>query len=570
MQTSSRILLTCMIFIVLIIQVGNLVADNTVGVGVVEGDHCGPRNATFVRNDTGSTVCKEGVVDIDSFLCDVGILTEDPSFLSAQDSVVVIDDVGCPVDINTDIIFTQGCDKSKSDFEEEGRPVCVNGENRPCLVKDWKQCIRNNQNIQQFLIKKGDYTDWGVLDLTCPYYDDTSGKKRVIRAFRDYDIHPSLLDRSDQVIVEKIEIASTSNWIVSGLTVESHPPGQTSLHIRSGSSNNIIDRFLVYSTLSKGIQISKSSNNCIQNSIVKNPGTGRRQDMIGILIVPRECQSNLFETHRNRIVGNEVINMSIGIGIKHSYPNCIIPCIKCLPGLVPERGVNGSIISFNDIYVTNEYIEHVYAENGNWCIENAMDIKMGSTDENDPIIIRNNNIWGYRNVGFGCSGSGEAINIQLFSSDFVIQDNIAMDQSIGIRVESWKHRFCGAVRNTNRDLLIENNIFSRILDDPEIVTDGAAFVSATNEMFQGNYVSNATEAIRENGGSAVTHSNNIYVDVNNTPDSTSYECRDGMHRPSLSHYCIDYVFERKRLTEKEEVNLHNVIIRKKFFDGFNL
>jgi len=98
----------------------------------------------------------------------------------------------------------------------------------------------------------------------------------------------------------------------------------------------------------------------------------------------------------------------------------------------------GTIVDNNHMYINNE----IYTDcNGNHDIngecayaENAIDLKAGSNNPNNPIIISNNKMWGFRKsdrTNSYLGDPGAAIPIHYNVKNVLIRDNLIFDSVLG-------------------------------------------------------------------------------------------------------------------------------------------
>jgi hypothetical protein len=99
----------------------------------------------------------------------------------------------------------------------------------------------------------------------------------------------------------------------------------------------------------------------------------------------------------------------------------------------------GTIIDYNHIYVDTA----VYTDgngnhdpNGLWALtENAIDLKGGSDDPDNPVVISHNYMWGYRRTdqhGGGSGSWGTNLAAHFHVKNLVIKDNVIFNSNRGI------------------------------------------------------------------------------------------------------------------------------------------
>jgi hypothetical protein len=339
----------------------------------------------------------------------------------------------------------------------------------------FRRCIDEHDAITDFLVTPGDYSAWGPLAIVAKngqpqrkrvirYFGPSRGSHPAVRAMRGFD---------NQAIIESIHAENAHHWIIHGLTVTRAEEIQDLVQVFPsalahdlGSSRIILDELLVEGTPGlHAIQIRNSSDNCVQNCVIRN-ATLSRLDRVGVYIktsIPNDPPAPLVVTATgNVIANNEIVNHGDAIQLGHTKSLALI------------GRVDGTIIEENDLYVTPEYID-LLAGGDQGCIENAIDIKVGAHDAASPVRIRNNRIWGYRAIPHDdCGGGGEAIVVHCEAKNVRIEQNVIFGLPLGIRTEKWFETSdvnpgeCSVDNmNPTRGVLVEGNVFYDIHAFPE-------------------------------------------------------------------------------------------------------
>jgi hypothetical protein len=183
----------------------------------------------------------------------------------------------------------------------------------------------------------------------------------------------------------------------------------------------------------------------------------------------------------------------------------------------------GTIVDYNHIYVDSE----VYTDgngnhnsNGIWAgTENAVDIKGGSSESDNPMIISNNYFWGYRRTdqNGGASGIwGTAFAVHYHVKNLEIKNNVIFNSSRGIAFSGLE-----GTPYTAEYVEIEGNI----LYDIGYKTDGGTgycviFNDAKDVSFIENIIVGVNEKSRwvEAGGM-----NNLDITCNIIINSAGYD-----------------------------------------------
>ncbi|MES9972417.1 MAG: hypothetical protein ABW092_20480, partial [Candidatus Thiodiazotropha sp.] len=314
-------------------------------------------------------------------------------------------------------------------------------------------------------------------------------------------------------------------------------------------------------------------------NLFRNTTHADTNDLIGVSITPVEtAEEQPYETHNNKVLHNEMVNMGIGVGITddvavwcnpeieeclHDESNCC-SAINCCGSYTPTGFVDNTLIAHNDIYVEAGYIESLN-DGSRGCIENAFDIKIGASDSQHPVVIRDNNVWGYRKVG-NCGGSGEAFNIQKFAKNIAIERNLVFDQERGLRLEGYG--CCVAdeyiTDRPTRHVRVEDNLFYNIDNYSDSEHSGNVFIAATDGHAENNYVSHGHRLVSIIGAARYNVLNNQIMNMSNFPgpaycmDSPANLCRS--NNCSYTEDCmIDYRFTIKQITNPQPFVLVNAL-----------
>jgi hypothetical protein len=405
----------------------------------------------------------------------------------------------------------------------------------------WKDCLEAHDDITDFLVTPGDYSDWGTLEI-----DQRNGlpnRKRVIR----YDgpspnVHP--VQRAEkgldhQAIIHSVKFTNAHHWIIHGLTVTTEEAMQDFIQIfpaasngALGSSNIILDYMLVEHATQNAIRIRSSDDNCVQNSVIRNAVLAT-SDRVGVHIKVQ----NGHPATGNRIVNNEILNYGDAIHMNKSTHDAQILA-------------DGTIIADNDLYVTPDYLDLL--DDGNTgCIENAIDLKIASSDPGIPVRIHNNRIWGYRKLS-GCGGSGEAMVIQQIAKHIQVCQNVIFDVPMAIRTEIFPDNMPG-----DRDAKIERNLFYGIQAFDPFESSGSILRLATPATLHHNTFSHSHKLSFQypNGGLENVFEDNVVIaveDLDHLPDDFKATNQVYSEPPPNA---VDFTFLIKRWTGSTTMTL---------------
>jgi len=291
----------------------------------------------------------------------------------------------------------------------------------------------NDENIFHFYLKPKDYRkDLPLLSLT------KSGNKdqyRTLTLLNGDNKHPYNNNLSQLAIFNKIEIKS-DYWYLDRIAVVS--PINTTLNMERQiiikGSNNVFNR-LWLKDFNQGIGLLTDSNdNVIQNSVIEEQTLyGRKHDGVGIAIIT-DHSSDYVVCKNNKFVNNDIINCSDGIQlVRHNSLS--------VSGRLHEANYEGTIISGNHIYITNSLYtdgkgnltyDGVYSYS-----ENPIDVKVGSSNKFNKVIIKNNIMGGYRksdNTDSYVDDPGAIMPVHYGVTNLIFDNNTTFDSNKGLSI----------------------------------------------------------------------------------------------------------------------------------------
>jgi hypothetical protein len=294
---------------------------------------------------------------------------------------------------------------------------------------DWSHI---NDSDKRFFYVKPD-PDYGQRIITA---NGTESAPRYVSLYNGNNTHPAKLSPEEQASV-KLIIDNAHYWVIDRLSSLDYDNENVYCYEIKGNSGNIIFNRIHMSNFYKGIIIRGTASApythdiTIQNSRFNNMSpAGIDGDAVAILLMGNYW--NTPGTVKNtKILNNEIKNCNDGI----------MP-IK-MPQFVGKGNYYvdypGTIIDGNHIYVdTSVYTDGNgnYDPNGRWAFtENAVDIKGGSNDPDNPMIISNNYFWGYRRTdqhGGGSGSLGTALAAHYYVKNIIIKNNVIFNSNRGI------------------------------------------------------------------------------------------------------------------------------------------
>lgn len=403
-----------------------------------------------------------------------------------------------------------------------------------------------NSSYRVFCIQPGDYRSYGTLAIGAT--SGTEDAPKVIRlentALADSD-EIFTVNMSQMARMPAVDIRNTSHWILNRLTWDN----TSGMPIRmAGAEDIVIDRIRLENN-SRGIEFQHGTHDSyIQNSYIGAQviPQGSGNDGVCIAFIGHYRQVNLggnidysyaVVARGNHIVNNEIFNCNDGIQA------------VWMPQYAIEPSFPGTVMAGNDIYIDSRVYTNCYGalDSNGLCAytENAIDLKAGSLDASDPMLIFDNKMWGWRDTDSAyntpANSHGTAIsthfnpvqNVQIYenimwdipsavgftrgSKDSIIRDNIIKDvtgeghnSGIGIVIYSdpYDYDAPGDYGNVSGMTVEKNHIINT--DAPWLS------MSATNTSVSCNVVANGGDwtALTGPWATGVTTGNSTYYNTN--------------------------------------------------------
>lgn len=365
---------------------------------------------------------------------------------------------------------------------------------------DWSTINDSSKRI--FCVKPGNY---GSVTLTA---DGTPNARRYILLDNSNDAHPASLSESSQANVQ-INLSGANYWTIDRMSTL-NTTASTAMNIKGLSQYNVINRMHIKNFNTYAITINHGSdNNTIQNSrIAEQSLAGRKADGVGIFFQNDISWQNDTYIYNTKIIQNEFKNISDSVQLIRRWRDWA----ASIP--VPT-GYDGTIIDSNHIYLTPDIYTNgsgTPTTSGNYAYaENAIDLKAGSDDANNKIIITNNYIWGYRisdTTGSSLSSWGDAITIHYGVKNVTIENNYIFDSARAIGAGDSKGFSYGL-----SDSSISNNILWDISDFDLVLWD------ANNLTVEGNIIHGAKNWASFNAFTNSRLNNNVVINAGGSTGS---------------------------------------------------
>jgi len=371
-------------------------------------------------------------------------------------------------------------------------------------ISDWN--FINDPDKTIFCLSPGDYSSKGAIKLTA---SGTASEPRYIILNNGNDKHPVQLNRT-QLAKYRLNFTHADYWIVDRQAYWEDTTAMHSFVQLNKSSHNIFNRGLLQDTANGFTLYNGSHNNIIQKQhIEKTKWSVLKHNFEDLAAINLKCQNNGESIKNTIVVNNEIINYVDAFQTVRLYGAYKIGS---------EINFEGTIVFNNDMYVTNIMYSdgkgHSTTQGERSFTENAVDLKGGSSNPSNPIIVSNNRMWGYKTVDNTYSNIADAGNAMVVHYDVrnvKIENNIIFNSNNGLM---------GGGPLGNRypleDSVIKNNIFYNIKGNAislygngkEGVYDGARNVDIIGNFFS----KNKSKVIKLFNTNSITIENNIFSD----------------------------------------------------------
>ncbi len=340
-------------------------------------------------------------------------------------------------------------------------------------IKDWEHINDNDKEI--FCIYPGLYIN--DKDEDKQFLITKSGTKehpRYILLYNGNNTHPAKLSKN-QIARFILKFKDASYWIVDRQAFF-EPMGGAGENVLKNSSNIIFNRLYFKDTTSVFTIFNNSNNNKILNSYfiktkwsIKNKNL---EDVAAINLVALNPNDKILNT---LIKGNEIVNYVDAIQLVR---------LDRAYSKLAKIDFGGTKIINNTLYTTDEFYTNckgVSKKDGECAFsENGIDIKGGSQDSKNPVIIQNNIIFGYKKADSSfsdLSDPGSAIVAHYGVKNLVIKNNTIFNSNYGFSS-------AGPIENrvALKSCLIENNTFYSIKNHALNI-----FGSLKKDIFDGAY-----------------------------------------------------------------------------------
>ena len=333
---------------------------------------------------------------------------------------------------------------------------------------DWANI--NDTTIKYFYVLPGDYSNAGLSSNDYKIVLNTSGtqnNKRYISLYNGNNTHPGKLNNNQLAKVGFI-IQNADWWVIDRMSYWERYDGFIPIKIDS-SSHNIINRYFASNVAGGTVYIyPNSDNNTIQNCRVQRNDISLYLDRAAFALTNGGLDN--ISIKNTKILNNEVYNSVDGF-----------QAVKT--GSANQNSINyeGTIIDCNHFFIDSLIYTDCNGNqdnNGNCAYaENAIDLKSGSENPNNPFIITNNMMWGYRkadNTNSALSDPGAVIVAHFNVNNVLVDNNLIFDATRGIAVGNPVNGV--AMRNSG----FSNNIIYGILGYSIVIYDSDSLIFSSN------------------------------------------------------------------------------------------
>lgn len=316
----------------------------------------------------------------------------------------------------------------------------------------------NNASYRYFYVEPGNYQSLGRITIT---QSGSQNKPRYVSLHNGNDIHPGKLPKSQQARV-LMDFDGVSHWVVDRLSTIDRPH-DLAIRVLPVSHDIVFNRLYMHNFKKCFTIFGNNSNvNFTRDITIQKcrfdsmSFKGIDNDNVAILLHGTDWDG--FRRVQNvHVLDCEIVNCNDGLmPLKWSNTN------------VPDQVVDyqGLVIDGNHIYVDNR----VYTDGegnldptGDYALtENAIDLKGGSENPDNPMVITNNYFGGFRRTdqnGGGSGSWGSAIVIHFGVWNVVIKGNVFFNSARGLSM--------GAKRKeaySGKNITILGNTFESIGD----------------------------------------------------------------------------------------------------------
>ena len=279
-----------------------------------------------------------------------------------------------------------------------------------------------NSPYKHIYIQAGNYGDVALIIRG----SGTSTERKTFSLYNDNNIHPASLSEDEQANAI-VYFSGASYWTVDRISILDKTNLNPAMRFTSESSHNIVNRHHI-KNFKFGIKVYESCNyNTIQNSYIHEQvdvtTTGDAFDGIAInLFLIGDVNASIIGT---KVLNNDIQNTGDAFQTTRTTQNGSNNC-----------NGEGTIVDNNRMWLDNSVYRNIDGSlnpNGFYAqSEEGIDLKFGSENPENPMLITNNIIWSYR---LALKVGTKSAQMPAFIAHFGVR-NIKIDSNIAYDVGS--------------------------------------------------------------------------------------------------------------------------------------
>ncbi|MBW2736315.1 MAG: hypothetical protein JRH20_28335 [Deltaproteobacteria bacterium] len=330
----------------------------------------------------------------------------------------------------------------------------------------------NNAAYRLFYVAPGDYRSVGRVTIT---QSGTEVKPRFISLHNNNDLHPGKLPLEQQVNV-LLGFSGASYWIVDRLSAVAMPNEPYSkafvmVYLRSSSQHNIFNRLFFDKLEGRAVELSSGShNNTIQSCRIQGMTIRALKSDTNAIQFSSASGDTSRVVKNTRILNNEIVNCCGGVALQR---------LASMPTNYEGTVIDGNHFTINASIYTDGAGN--FDPKGSWAYaENAIDLKAGSDNVDNPVIITNNYLWGFRKsdpTDSSIGDHGTALVAHNGVWNVFIQQNVIFDSSRGVTL-SVKNTFPYSGENIE----VMGNVFESVADIWHATNPSVNFYYESNKV----------------------------------------------------------------------------------------
>lgn len=444
-------------------------------------------------------------------------------------------------------------------------PSCHDNNPEIQVIKSADDWLRiNDLNKTIFCVKPADYSTLGRVVLTA---SGTEDHKRYILLDNGNNTHPSQLSYATLAKVG-FELRGANHWVIDRMGYWESKTAYIPT-IVNNSDNNVFNRNFFKNVNGGAIVIRPNSdNNTIQNCRLERSDITLHIDRAAIEL-NNNGQDNV-SIKNTKIINNEIINFVDGIQL-----------VKTGNSMQKFINYEGTVIDNNHIHIDSRIYTDCngsHKEEGQCAYaENAIDLKVGSENIHNPVIISFNKMWGYKKADevdrknpsgqSGLSDSGVIVPMHYNVKNVLFKKNTFFNSAFALVIDGPRNGFSA------QNIEISDNIFYNIFITAIYARNIHHFLIQNNLFKKLSYGSDgqgkdAYNSFYINDSKDISFSDNIIIDAYR---SAAFYVRESAYNGKDSDYYTFHknlyfnaqydkgynAYEKSRATENHDALMRN-------------